>query len=258
MGGPSVEARKRWFGGLDAQNQADFDASCRRVSAVALRSLGPNDIRLAPFIDFETDRRNAASIVRPIKEAFTAGTRPGAMTIQTPETVEKPSLDRPGVALALVLLLDQMPRNVFRKPEEQQRVYLHYDRLARAFVRSVVLDRTPSKTTDLSHTSAIDQDDRIKLNPAHRLWFYMPLQHSEDIKDHELLDDLIADMEEPLKESGDPASLEHFQAFMAFQKRHRVIIERFGRYPHRNESLGRETTPEELKWLNEGGDRFGR
>ena len=71
---------------------------------------------------------------------------------------------------------------------------------------------------------------------------YIPLMHSEDLADHELAIDLF---NQPGLETN-----------LNFEIRHRDIIKRFGRYPHRNGVLGRESTPEEIDFLQQPGSGF--
>jgi len=127
----------------------------------------------------------------------------------------------PGVALATVIVLDQFPRNMFRG---QPRVYAT-DAQALAVAKAAIaggLDR------------ALPKDGR--------LFLYMPLQHSEDAADQRLSVELVAAL-------GD-------EDLTRFALAHQRIIERFGRFPHRNAILGRSSTPEELASLDEPMGRF--
>jgi uncharacterized protein (DUF924 family) len=122
-------------------------------------------------------------------------------------------------ALALVLLLDQFPRNAFRgtprmyATDEQARV------AADAAIRA-------------GHDHAVEA-------PL-RQFFYLPFMHSEQLAD---LDRCVA-----LNEAAGGESLR-------FARHHRDIVQRFGRFPHRNAVLGRANTPEEERFLAEGGFR---
>jgi len=127
----------------------------------------------------------------------------------------------PRVALATVIVLDQFPRNMFRG---QPRVYAT-DAQALAVAKAAIaggLDR------------ALPKDGR--------LFLYMPLQHSEDAADQRLSVELVAAL-------GD-------EELTRFALAHQRIIERFGRFPHRNAILGRSSTPEELASLDEPMGRF--
>lgn len=119
-------------------------------------------------------------------------------------------------ALALAILLDQYPRNSFRGSAHQ----FATDGLARAVARE-----------------AIARGYLETFGPELRQFLVMPLMHSEDIKDQDDLLPLCAGMPETLK----------------YAKIHRDIIARFGRFPHRNAVLGRETTPDERAFLDGGG-----
>jgi uncharacterized protein (DUF924 family) len=126
-------------------------------------------------------------------------------------------LDAEG-ALALLILLDQFPRNIFRNSAHA----FATDRLAQG-----VTLRAIEKGFDAATDSAL------------RVFFYMPLEHAEDIALQERACVLVEAM-------GDPE-------FTRYAKLHRDVIARFGRFPHRNQVLGRASTPEELAYLAEGG-----
>ena len=120
-------------------------------------------------------------------------------------------------AFALLLLLDQYPRNCFRGTAHMYAT----DPLARYFARKAVrlgLDQT--------------------VEPEVRFFFYLPFAHSENLSDQNLAVELYS----PLG----PDLLQHALG-------HRDIVQRFGRFPHRNPMLGRETTPEEQAFLDGGG-----
>ncbi len=120
-------------------------------------------------------------------------------------------------ALALVILLDQLPRNVFRRSAHAYAT----DSLARHYaVRAV----------------AAGFDARV--DPALRVFFYMPFEHSEDITDQRRSLELAGALDEN---------------YAKYAQLHYDAIARFGRFPHRNRELGRETTVEEQAYLNEGG-----
>lgn len=120
-------------------------------------------------------------------------------------------------ALALVILLDQFPRNAFRGSAHM----FATDPLARHFAQRMV---------DAGHDQQID--------PALRPFCYLPFEHSESLADQE-------------------TSLQLHQALGAQAARwavdHHRIIQRFGRFPHRNAALGRDTTAEEAAFLQGGG-----
>jgi uncharacterized protein (DUF924 family) len=128
-------------------------------------------------------------------------------------------------ALALVLLLDQIPRNIFRG---SPRAYAS-DALARG-----AADRALARGFD----GAVPR--------AWRGFFYLPFEHSEDLADQERALALFAAMP-PTPECPDP--LRH-------ARRHHEIIARFGRFPHRNAVLGRASTPVELAFLAEPDSSF--
>lgn len=132
--------------------------------------------------------------------------------------------DTPRGCLALCLVLDQFPRNLFR---DDPRAFA-MDALARDVTRHL-LDR------------GFDRDPALD-SPA-RMFVYLPLEHSEDIDDQRLCLDLVRER------IGD-------DDFIDYAERHLKIIERFGRFPHRNAILGRESTPEEVAFLKQPGSGF--
>lgn len=125
----------------------------------------------------------------------------------------------PESALALVILLDQLPRNMFRG----QAVAFSTDRRAIAVARQAILQGF---------------DTKIELST--RSFFYLPFMHSEVLADQD------RSVRLNLLAYGRGPTLDHARA-------HREIIRRFGRFPYRNAALGRETTPEEQRFLDAGG-----
>lgn len=145
-----------------------------------------------------------------------------------------------------MILLDQIPRNIYRTPETLQLVYQFYDPLALALAKHI---QTLSPRPDL-HSS-------IRLSNPYRMWFYLPLMHSENVEDHKLLDGIIQEFSEELEVGKETGVLKEVDIFKNFEAMHRKIIDRWGRYPHRNAAAGRETTREEKRWLESGGATFG-
>lgn len=166
--------------------------------------------------------------------------------------------------LYTLLLLDQIPRNCYRGSESKV-VFTRFDPLASAIAMRAIENRIFSQSSEL----------RYRL--AYRMWFYLPLMHSEELKMHEKaleqyeikaseLEELVDRDVDTLSEderkyhrvlSGRRDELKTFLAMNTeFEKKHKVIIERFGRYPHRNEALGRTSTPEEVEYLQSGGETF--
>lgn len=143
--------------------------------------------------------------------------------------------EQPRSALALVILLDQFPRNCFRG---QARAFAGD---ARALAVSL---------------SLIDAGRDSELQPIERAFLYLPLEHSEQLAQHDrcvtLFEALLADYQGPA------AGRELIRVNLDYARRHRLIIQRFGRYPHRNIVLGRVSTEEESGWLAQGGERFGQ
>jgi uncharacterized protein (DUF924 family) len=142
--------------------------------------------------------------------------------------------DGPRRRLSLILLLDQFPRNIFRGT-------------ARAFAG----DDEALALTLTGMQSAADG----ALDVVERLFFYMPLQHAES---RDAQDESLAAYRRLLAEA--PPELQRLcEDALRSAERHHAIIERFGRFPHRNRALGRASTGAEEQWLREdGGARFGQ
>lgn len=129
--------------------------------------------------------------------------------------------EEPRGRLAEVIVLDQFSRNIHRDSAE---AFAH-DSLALALAQE-----------------AVARGDDQPLRPIERSFLYMPYMHSESAKIHEWAEALFRanGLEDNLK----------------FELKHKEIIDRFGRYPHRNELLGRESTEEELAFLKQPGSGF--
>ena len=134
-------------------------------------------------------------------------------------------------ALAYIITLDQFSRNMFRGTPEM----FAADELA----REVCLE-------------GLDAGFDAELSFDERVFFYLPLEHSEEMVDHrrclELFEGLVDDAPEPLEADA--------KNYLEFAKSHEAIVERFGRYPHRNQILGRASTPDETEFLQEPGSSF--
>ena len=135
--------------------------------------------------------------------------------------------------LALVILLDQMPRNIHRGS-------------AAAFAHDAQA---------AAHCLAgIECGQDRSLHPVERVFLYMPLQHAEDLG----LQRKSVVQFESLAADADAAWGDHFADNVRYARLHRDIVERFGRFPHRNRILGRDSTDEELRYLADGAPTFGQ
>lgn len=138
----------------------------------------------------------------------------------------------PRSALALVLLLDQFPRNLFR---DSPRAF-EFD----AKAREVAL-------------GAIANGFDAALHPLEAVFLYLPFEHVEDL---ELQNRSVELFEKLCRQAPDSMKAE-FEEFADYARRHREVIRRFGRFPHRNSVLGREPTIAESAYLASGGESFG-
>jgi uncharacterized protein (DUF924 family) len=117
-------------------------------------------------------------------------------------------------ALATVIVLDQFSRNLFRGSP-------------RAFATDALALKISQR--------AIEQGWDQQLSPTQRVFLYMPFQHAEDRGVQERSVELFAAL-------GDPTTLD-------YARRHKAVIDQFGRYPHRNAALGRVSTDEEVEFM---------
>jgi uncharacterized protein (DUF924 family) len=133
--------------------------------------------------------------------------------------------------LALILLTDQFPRSIYRDSAEA----FAFDTKALSLARD-----------------GVDLGLDLSLRPLERVFFYLPLEHSESLADQQRSVSLFQKL---IDEAGPDHKLT-FAEYLDFAVRHRDIISRFGRFPHRNEALGRISTPEELSFLQQPGSGF--
>ena len=133
--------------------------------------------------------------------------------------------------LALVLILDQFPRNLYRGQAES----FAFDPLAYEVA-----------------VGAIARGFDAQVSPIEAMFLYLPLEHAEDADAQNrcvtLIDGLIGRCTAALQPQ--------FESFRSYAVRHRDVIERFGRFPHRNALLGRAATTEEVAYLEAGGETF--
>lgn len=214
-------ANKRWFafGSQDEKNA--FDRVCNEKFKAALDSIGTSNYPLPPLpATYAAEKEEAPVLAEPFLTEIRSA--------KAPETSAS-------TALSLLLLLDQMSRNVFRA--DQHLIYAHYDRISRAIVYTML---DPSNRWDLAYRS----------NFVYRSWFYMPLMHSEHIEDHRTIMQLCLEAQEDNAKEGGEEGRAYVQKTINFEKMHLELVERFGRYPHRNKVMGREATAAETEYLN--------
>ncbi|MEM9402795.1 MAG: DUF924 family protein [Pseudomonadota bacterium] len=141
--------------------------------------------------------------------------------------------EQPRGRLALILLLDQFRRNVYRGQAD-------------AFARDAV-------ALKLCVEGALQKKDQ-GLTPIQRAFFYMPLQHAESRKAQKKSVALFSQLADAVS----PTYRETFLTIAGFAELHHDIVEQFGRFPHRNRVLGRDNTAEEDEFLGEGTPDFGQ
>jgi uncharacterized protein (DUF924 family) len=130
--------------------------------------------------------------------------------------------DDPRGCLALVILLDQVPRNIHRDT-------------AQAFATDAAALKVARQAVERGYDQGCSADERMFL--------YLPFEHSEDLADQRRCVELVATRIGP-------------GVYLDFAEQHLRIIERFGRFPHRNRLLGRRSTPDEEDFLKQPGSSF--
>lgn len=252
---PTPALSSRWFGvNASKESKAAFDAECRSVASDALEHLSPARYPLPPWKSFEEDRANAVGLSAGLRDAVWRDDNASEFEAehQREEKVEK--VEPADRARSLVLLLDQLTRNSLRDLKEQGRVYMHYDRLARSLVYCIL--GVNGDDGQAQNNSVLGLDAKLyPSSPVRRAWFYMPLMHSESLTDHDTYYSQSKQLAELVKD--DPAAEGYAKFSIEFDRKHRDILEQFGRYPYRNEACGRESTEEEVEWEKAGGDNFG-
>ena len=139
--------------------------------------------------------------------------------------------ETPRGLLALIILLDQFTRNVYRDTPQ-------------AFAFDPIAQQLSL------HGISLCQDEA--LYPVERVFFYLPLEHAENLTLQELS---VAKFDEIIEQSP-PSVKPNVEQAAEYAYRHHEIIARFGRFPHRNKILGRPSTPEEEAFLEQPGSSF--
>ncbi len=135
--------------------------------------------------------------------------------------------------LALIILCDQMTRNIFRHT-------------ARAFAGDELALQCVERGLINGHLES--------LHPLQAVFFLMPLEHNESLESQNKAVDFLT----LLSDRSPDEYRKHIQSNLEFAQDHREIIRRFGRFPHRNKALSRTSTAEEVAYLSSGGRRFGQ
>ncbi|MDA0323833.1 MAG: DUF924 domain-containing protein [Verrucomicrobia bacterium] len=137
----------------------------------------------------------------------------------------------PRSLVALIILLDQFSRNIYRGTR-------------RAFEQD-------TQAFELCRIG-VDAGTDMDLRPIERVFFYLPLEHAESI---EAQQQCVA-LYEQLRDDVEDAHRATFEGYVDYANKHREVIEKFGRFPHRNAILGRDSTPQELEYLAQPGAGF--
>lgn len=165
------------------------------------------------------------SVDRSIRDRF------GALRERAKERELDDWLETARGRLALIVLLDQFSRNLYRGDAETYAA----DSLALAWA-----------------LEGIERGEDRKVPFSMRTFFYLPLEHAEDVdlqrRSVRLFEEMVPEVPDALRDI--------FQGYVKYAVAHRDIVERFGRFPHRNAILGRESTQEEIEFLKEPGASF--
>ena len=133
--------------------------------------------------------------------------------------------------LALIILLDQFPRNIYRNSP-------------RAFAYDPIALELALEGLDLGH--------HLRLRPIQRVFWFLPLEHSESLDHQNTCVDLFAELADTVP--GDMRDA--MNGYLDYAKQHRDVIKQFGRFHHRNAILDRDSTPEEVDYLSQPGAGF--
>jgi uncharacterized protein (DUF924 family) len=204
-----------WFSSLD--DAAPLDRQAEPFRTCFARWYGKQ-----PAIDEEIRTR--------FEPVLLAATRDGRLWDEEVASWQR----APSGLLALVLLLDQFPRNMYR---DSARMYA-YDDLALSVT-----------------TIAIREYETRPLSLVQRMFLYVPLMHVENLT---LQQAMVARFEglAALAAVRSPKNVSFFEFALEYARKHREVIEKFGRFPHRNAILGRHSTAAELEFLERDGSSF--
>jgi uncharacterized protein (DUF924 family) len=140
-------------------------------------------------------------------------------------------VNTPHGRLALVIVLDQFPHHIHR-------------------------DRPQAFATDpqalAQSLAALAAGEDRQLAPIERVFLYLPLEHAESLG----MQDRSVSLYENLAREASTDERALFDGFLDYARRHRDVVARFGRFPHRNAILGRASTPDEVEFLKQPGSRF--
>lgn len=147
------------------------------------------------------------------------------------DSVVRDRIILPRDSLAQIVLLDQFTRNIYRG---ELRAFA-FDSIALQMV-----------------LEGLEREEDRQLRPVERVFYYLPLEHSEKLENQNRSVDLYQALADEVPDDWQEA----FDGFLDYAIRHQVIIERFGRFPHRNAILGRSSTPGEIEFLSQPGSSF--
>jgi len=133
--------------------------------------------------------------------------------------------------LALIVVLDQFPHHIHRDHGQS----FAYDALSLALAMEMV-----------------QRGEDAHVAPIERVFVYLPLEHAESMA----MQDLSVALYDKLAHEAAVDERQLFDGFLDYARKHRDVVARFGRFPHRNELLGRISTPEEIQFLKQPGSRF--
>ncbi len=140
----------------------------------------------------------------------------------------------PREILALIILLDQFPRNVYRGTPKA----FAYDSYALGLTKKLI-------------ETGLDES----FTYVERLFVYMPLQHSEEVEVQQLS---VETFQKLIAAADNKVHRQSAEDSLKYSELHKEIIDQFGRFPHRNEILGRISTQAELDYLAAGAENFGQ
>lgn len=241
---PRPQAVLSFFFGVDYEDQEDVDRGLRKGGCLEPMS----QLWFAGGPDYDDlCRTHFADLVRWAGTGTTAtvGGAGGKTKTKHPSLLDDDTNNWTttvdGTA-ARMILCDQISRNAFRGTSEAYA----YDETALLLARKLVVMEEEEEASE----------EGLLMKGEYYLAYYAPtvypLMHSESIRDHEMALDLIQQRATEKSQSSSSQKIQNFfHVQMSHELEHKKVIDRFGRYPHRNIAMGRDNTPDEIQWLSD-------
>lgn len=139
---------------------------------------------------------------------------------------------------AKMILTDQLSRNCFRGSKRA----FEYDEIALNSAKKMYVEKL---------VTGMGSPERSYFGYVHFMFFLIPFQHSENLVDHAMMEDILAQLGLIVAADGSTEAVSFYQNIKFYCDQHTKVFKLFGRYPHRNKAKGRHSTPSEIKWLSD-------